>query len=254
MTPFRALLSWLVLLVLAFANGALRQFVYPSTLPAFAASQVSAGTAAVAFGVAIWLLLRRWPLSTARHAWATGALWLALTVVLELGLTLREGSWAEVRAQYAFWEGSLWPALLAWILVAPVALSWLRHRGVAVRATLLGALGAWAACGLTFAIARAALGTEAAIWLHLVAAPPIAAVATHLVWRHPRHPGVLLTAGAVAGVPALLDAIVVAPFVERSFAMFASLAGTWIPLVLLLVSSAATGSFLRARPSAAPGA
>jgi hypothetical protein len=254
MTPFRAFLSWFLLLAAALLNGALRQLAFPSTLSDFAARQVSAGMGAVLFGVVIWFVLRRWPLSTARNTWATGALWVALSVLFEIGLVRGSGRpWSEVAAQYAVWNGSLWPLLLAWVLTAPAALSALQHRRVAVGATLRGAAAAWAACGITFMVARAALGTEAAVWIHLAAAPVIGAAATLLVWGHPRHPGVLLTAAAIAGVPALLDAIVVAPFLERSFAMFASLLGTWLPLAMLFAASAATGAGLRARSSRAPG-
>ncbi len=50
MTLFRAVLSWFVLLAVAFLNGAVRQFAYPSTLGDFAARQVSTGVGAVALG------------------------------------------------------------------------------------------------------------------------------------------------------------------------------------------------------------
>jgi hypothetical protein len=100
------------------------------------------------------------------------------------------------------------------------------------------------ACGLVFALARAAFGVDAAVVIHLLAAPVIGAVVTRLLWAHPRHPGVLATAATLAGTAALLDAIVVAPFLERSFAMFASPAGTWVPLALILAASAATAALL----------
>jgi hypothetical protein len=120
-----------VLLAVAFANGALRVFAYPRALDDFAARQVSAGIGAVLFGVAIWLLLRRWPIARASQAWATGALWAVLTVAFELVLVLAEGgSWDAVAAQYAIWDGSLWPLLVLWLLVAPVALSAVQRSGV----------------------------------------------------------------------------------------------------------------------------
>ncbi len=128
MTPLRALLSWLILLVVAFANGAVRQFAYPSTLSDFAARQVAAVVGAVALGVAIWFILRRWPIATRSQAWATGALWLVLTVAFELALVLRRGTLKDVAEQYAIWRGSLWPLLLLWILVAPVVLSVAQRR------------------------------------------------------------------------------------------------------------------------------
>ena len=128
MTPFRALLSWLVLLVVAFANGTLRVLAYPKTLSDFAARQVAAVVGAVLLGVAIWILLRRWPVRSPRAAWATGALWVALTVLFEAGMALRTGRWSDVAAQYAIWRGSLWPLLLLWILVAPTALGAIQRR------------------------------------------------------------------------------------------------------------------------------
>lgn len=129
MTPFRALLSWLVLLVVAFVNGALRQLAYPSTLGDFAARQVAAGVGAVAFGIVIWILLRRWPVPGPRQAWATGAFWASLTVAFEVALVRGSGRpWQDVVDQYALWEGSLWPLLVLWVLVAPAVISALQHR------------------------------------------------------------------------------------------------------------------------------
>lgn len=84
MTPLRALLSWLILLAVAFVNGAVRQLAYPRALGDFTARQVSTGVGALALGVCMWLLLRRWPPRGARQAWATGVSWAALTVVFEV--------------------------------------------------------------------------------------------------------------------------------------------------------------------------
>ncbi len=245
MTPFRAVLSWFVLLAVAFLNGAVRQFAYPSTLGDFAARQVSTGLGAVALGVAIWFVLRYWPLSRAPQAWATGALWAALTVVFEVALVRGGGwPWDDVIAQYALWRGSLWPLLVLWVLAAPAALSALQRSRIAVGPALRWAVVGWIACGLTFALARATFGVNAAVAIHLLAAPVIGATVTLLLWNHPRHPGVAGTAATLAGTAALLDAVVVAPFLERSFAMFASPAGTWIPLALIFGASAATAGLL----------
>jgi len=256
MTPFRALLAWLVLLAVAFLNGTVRQLAYPSTLGDFAARQVASGVGAVLLGVAIWFLLRRWPLARARQAWATGALWAALTVLFEIALVRGTGRpWDDVLGQYAFWKGSLWPLLLLWVLAAPAALSALQRSGIAVGPALGWAAAGWAACGITFAIGRAAFGVPAAIAIHLVAAPFIGAAATRLLWRQACPPGVAATAVTMAGTAALLDAVLVAPFLERSYAMFASPAGTWIPLALILAASAATAARLaRRRATSSPAA
>ena len=250
MTPLRAFLAWLVLLAVAFLNGTIRVLAYPSTLGDFAARQVAAGVGAVALGVAIWLVVARWPLAHGRQAWATGALWAVLTVVFETAMVRGAGRpWGDVLSQYALWEGSLWPLLVLWVLAAPAVLSALRRSGVAVGPTLRWSVAAWIACGLVFALARATWSVDAAVAIHLVAAPLIGATAARFIWTHSGHPGVLATAATVAGTMAVLDAIVVAPFLERSFAMFASPLGTWIPLALILAASAATAALL-ARPAA----
>ena len=107
---------------------------------------------------------------------------------------------------------------------------------------------AWAACGLVMGLGRAAFGLEVALAVHLAAAPVISLAATVLCWNHRRHPGPLATAALMAGVPAGLDALVVAPFLERSFAMFASPVGTWIPLALIFLASLATARLLSRPP------
>jgi hypothetical protein len=129
MTPLRALASWLLLLAIAFVNGTLRVVAYPASLGDFAARQVAAVVGALLFAPAIWLVVRRWPFSRPGHAWATGALWVALTVLFEMALVRGSGRpWSAVAEQYALWEGSLWPLLLLWVLVAPAAFAALQRR------------------------------------------------------------------------------------------------------------------------------
>jgi hypothetical protein len=251
MTPVRAVLSWLVLLVVAFLNGALRVVAYPPALGDFVARQVAAGVGAALLGGAMWILLGRWPVTAGSQAWRVGALWAGLTVVFELGLVRASGRpLSEALAQYALWKGSLWPLLVGWVLVAPWALARLRRSGVAVGATLTAAVLTWGACGAVLTLARSALGLGPALVLHLAAAPVVGGAATVLLWRHPRHPGPWASAVALAATAAYLDAIVVAPFVERSFAMFGSPVGVWAPLALLLAASAATGTHLARRDGA----
>lgn len=129
MTPLRALLAWLALLATAFLNGTLRVVAYPASLGDFAARQVAAVIGALLFAAVIWLVVRRWPFARPGHAWATGALWVALTILFEASMVRGSGRpWSAVLEQYALWEGSLWPLLLLWVLVAPAALSALQRR------------------------------------------------------------------------------------------------------------------------------
>ena len=45
----------------------------------------------------------------------------------------------------------------------------------------------------------------------------------------------------MTGLVILLDAVVVAPIFERSYDMFRSAIGTWIPFVLIFIASLAAG-------------
>jgi hypothetical protein len=249
MTPLRAAVSWLGLLTVAFLNGALRQLAYPPTMDDFAARQVAVGVGAVALGATMWFLLHRWPVSSVRQAWATGTLWAGLTVVFEIALVRGGGHpWSDVLHQYAIWKGSLWPLLVLWVLTAPAMISALQRSRVAVGPAIRWALVGWAACGIVFALGRVLFGVDAAVVIHLLAAPAIGATVTLLLWSHPRHPGILATAATLTGGATLLDAILVAPFFEQGFVMFGSPAGTWIPLGLIFTASAATAALL-ARPA-----
>lgn len=77
--------------------------------------------------------------------------------------------------------------------------------------------------------------------IHLVAAPIIAFMlsAIHRLIA----PGFssLLRATVMTGLVVILDAFVVTPLFERSYAMFRSFIGTWIPFATILLASLAAG-------------
>jgi hypothetical protein len=120
MTPTRIVLAWLVLLVIGFANGVVRQVGYGRFFSDQTAHHISAATAIAAIGIAVFLLTRAWPLSSPEQAWRVGAVWLVLTFVFETGMGLVAGHpWSQIFGDYAIWEGRLWPLVLAFILAAP---------------------------------------------------------------------------------------------------------------------------------------
>jgi hypothetical protein len=120
MTASRVLLSWLVLLVLGFSNGALRQAGYARFFSERTANQISGVTLIAAIAVAVFLLTRAWPLSSPGQAWRAGAAWLVLTFLFETGMGIVAGEpWSRIFGAYAIWEGQLWPLVLAFILGSP---------------------------------------------------------------------------------------------------------------------------------------
>jgi hypothetical protein len=120
MTRTHTLLAWLVLLVVGFSNGTLRQLGYARFFSDRTAHRISVATGIVAIGFVVLLLTRRWELTSPRQAWCTGAVWLALTFLFETGMGLASGHpWSQIFGAYALWEGELWPLVLAFILISP---------------------------------------------------------------------------------------------------------------------------------------
>ncbi|HEX7840947.1 MAG TPA: hypothetical protein VF469_25900, partial [Kofleriaceae bacterium] len=106
----------------------------------------------------------------------------------------------------------------------------------------------WSACAVLMAALLAALASTAAIVLHAIAAPLIfAAIARHYFGaRGARDP--LPVAIAFTAIVAGLDATLVAGLIQHSFAMFASIGGTWLPLALIFLATWATGGIMSTLP------
>lgn len=115
------LLAWLGLPVIGIINGAIRQFLYRDALGDLTAHQLSTVTGILLFGLYIWLLSRRWPLTSAREAITVGLLWLALTIGFEFifGHYVMGNSWERLLADYNLLAGRVWVLVLIWITIAP---------------------------------------------------------------------------------------------------------------------------------------
>ncbi len=106
---------------------------------------------------------------------------------------------------------------------------------------ILLALVVWAACGGVIAIGRRVWTMQTTLVVHLFAAAAFAfaAAAVH-AWFWPGF-GALERAAATTGLIVALDALVVAPLFERSYAMFRSALGTWIPFAAIFLATWAAG-------------
>lgn len=122
----KALGIWTGIVVLAVANGLLREYVLvpaAGTVAGFIASGVflSLGIFLVAFAATPWygrLGARQW--------WFVGAFWLVLTLIFEFGLgrLVQHRSWQDLLQAYTFADGNLWPLVLVVTLISP----WLAAR------------------------------------------------------------------------------------------------------------------------------
>lgn len=121
----KAVVIWLLILVLAIANGVLRQAVLVPWLGAapglaFSGVLLSCLVLACAYASGPWLKVR-----TPRGLVLQGLAWLALTLAFEFSFGLLQGkSMIEILAAYRFEGGNLWPVVLAVTALAP----WLAAR------------------------------------------------------------------------------------------------------------------------------
>jgi hypothetical protein len=103
------------------------------------------------------------------------------------------------------------------------------------------ALLIWGTCGAVMAVGRHLWGLQTALRVHLAAAPAIAFLLSIVHARIDPACGSLLRATVVTGLVVALDALVVAPLFERSYDMFRSLIGTWVPFALIFLAGWAAG-------------
>jgi hypothetical protein len=118
----RAVVVWLLLLVLAIVNGALREVVLNPALGPQRGHVVStvllSGLIVAVAGITVpWI-----GPATTRAAFAVGILWMALTLAFEFGA----GYWlfhkplAELVYDYDLTRGRIWPLVLVTTVLSPV--------------------------------------------------------------------------------------------------------------------------------------
>lgn len=113
--------AWLILMVAAIINGALREAVYKNSLGDLRAHQLSTLTGIILLGVVIWALSRIWPLASAKQAWTVGFIWLAMTIAFEFlfGHFVAGHPWSKLLQDYNILAGRVWLLVLIWTTIAP---------------------------------------------------------------------------------------------------------------------------------------
>ncbi len=106
----------------------------------------------------------------------------------------------------------------------------------------------WALCGAVMGIGMSLTTLQNALILHAVAAPAIFTALSLVYFKKLDLTTPLRTAIFFTGFVIFMDSFVVAFLIQRSFVMFTSILGTWIPFMLIFISTFATGMWLK-RPS-----
>lgn len=114
--------------------------------------------------------------------------------------------------------------------------------------TLLGhAFVSWGLCTATMMIGMAVASVETALVVHAIGAPIFAGTVSWSYYRRFGHATPLQTAITFVSFVIVVDFFLVALVIERSFEMFASPLGTWIPFALIFGSTYLTGRSMQSR-------
>jgi hypothetical protein len=99
----------------------------------------------------------------------------------------------------------------------------------------------WTICGVIMFIGTAVTTEFIALIIHAVAAPIIFAVVSSFYFKKYDLTTPLETAALFVAFFVLLDFVVVALLIDKSLAMFGNVLETWIPFVLVFISTYHTG-------------
>jgi hypothetical protein len=110
---------------------------------------------------------------------------------------------------------------------------------------LIHAFVGWGLCGATIGIGKNLTSMEIALVLHAIGAPIFFAIIALIYFKNFNYTTPLQTAVIFIGFVIFMDVFLVALFIEKSFAMFTSPLGTWIPFVFIFLATYITGLTLK---------
>lgn len=118
----RAVLAWLPMVVIAVANGVVREVVLSPYVSELGAHQLSSLTLVLLFALYVWGVRRFLRLASREQALGVGAMWLVLTVLFEFGFGhwIAGHPWEKLLADYDLGAGRLWALVLLWVGIAPL--------------------------------------------------------------------------------------------------------------------------------------
>ena len=115
-------------------------------------------------------------------------------------------------------------------------------------AIILGhALVGWMYCAALIGIGRQFMSIQATLVVHAIGAPLGFILISLLFFKKYAFTSSFQTALLFLAVVIGMDVFVVAMLIEKSFAMFASPLGTWLPLTLIFSATYFTGVFCKQR-------
>ena len=111
---------WLPMILIAFINATLREFVFINIMNELRAHQMSTITLSIFCAIYVWYIFPFMKLENVTQALMVGFVWVILTAGFEftLGIFLKKRM-SVIFRDYNLKEGRLWPAFLLWLFILP---------------------------------------------------------------------------------------------------------------------------------------
>ncbi len=106
---------------------------------------------------------------------------------------------------------------------------------------IVSGLIGWAICGSIIGIGRKLTTLRNTLIIHAVGVIIIFAIISLIYFKYFHYTNPFQTAVFYTLMAILLDGLIIAPFVEKSFKMFTSIIGTWIPFAFIFFTTYFTG-------------
>ena len=106
---------------------------------------------------------------------------------------------------------------------------------------LIHAIIVWGLCGATISIGRSVTTMGTTLIIHAIVAPIFAFIVSLFYYKKFNYTTPIWTAIIYLITVIAMDAGLVAPIFEKSYEMFKSILGTWIPFTLIFLSTYITG-------------
>ncbi|MDP4215816.1 MAG: hypothetical protein Q8927_06415 [Bacteroidota bacterium] len=117
---YKYFLFWLPMIVLAVANGSLRQFVFLKHVHELTAYQLSTVTLTVLCAIYVGIIFPYLGIQSSKQALSIGLIWVALTVLFEFSLgRLTNKPWAVLLQDYNITTGHIWSLFLLSLFFLP---------------------------------------------------------------------------------------------------------------------------------------
>ncbi len=115
------ILAWLGMVIIAVANGIVREKLYGQSMSELSAHQLSTLIAIILLGIYIFVLTIVFPIQSAKQAFTISGIWITMTVIFEFvfGHFVAGHSWTTLFMDYNILKGRVWVFVLIWTFIAP---------------------------------------------------------------------------------------------------------------------------------------